>query len=139
MILFENSILKLDYNPATDILVINYPDLRDFLLLEIKHSIDRMVEIIKNYDIKKLLLDSSGMQSTVSVEAGRDVATHLAAGIMKTRVNKVARVQSPDDAIEKRAENNVAHIKENTSLPFELENFNNKAEALTWLTGKQEI
>lgn len=136
MILFENSILRLDYNPATDILVINYPDLKDFLLLEIKHSLDRMFEVIKNYDIKKLILDSSQMQSTVTEEEGREVAVYLATGLIGTRVQKVARVQSNDNAIEKRAEGNVNHIRETASLPFELRNFSTREEAITWLAAQ---
>jgi len=137
MILFENSILKLNYNPGTDILEIRYPDLQDFLLLEIKHSIDRAVEIIKNYDIKKVLLDSREMTSSVSEEAGRDIAIYLAGGLMKTRVTMVARIQSVDDTIEKRAKGNVSHLKANLSLPFKLETFTLKDDAIDWLKNEQ--
>ncbi len=56
MILFVNSVIKLNYEPATDIAVVEYPDLHDYLLPEIKHSIDKMVDVIRNYDIKNLLL-----------------------------------------------------------------------------------
>ena len=58
MILFQNSLLTLAYNPSSDILEVNYPDLYEFLLPEIKHSIDIMIDNVRNYDVKRVLLDS---------------------------------------------------------------------------------
>lgn len=133
MILFENSILKLDYNPATDILEVKYPDLHGFLLPEIKHSIDIMTDIIKNYDVKKLLLDSTNTSISVSEDESREVAVYLAAGIARTRVQKVARIQSSSASVEKTAQGNIRHLKEEKTLPFELHNFSAKQEALNWL------
>ncbi|MFD2513480.1 hypothetical protein ACFSRY_06350 [Pontibacter locisalis] len=133
MILFENSILKLDYNPATDILDVKYPDLHDFLLPEIKHSIDIMIDIIKNYDVKKLLLDSTSTLISVSDEESREVAVYLASGLTRTRVQKVARIQSPSVTVEKTAQGNLKHLQESTALPFELQNFASMTEALDWL------
>jgi len=133
MILFQNSIIKLDYNPATDILEIAYPDLNGYLLPEIQYSINLMVDIIKNYDIKKLLLDSTRSVSSVSDEDSREVATYLAAAIMKTRVVKVARLQSQSTTIEKRTQGNIRHIRDSLPLPFQLQIFSNKAGAFEWL------
>jgi len=88
MILFQNSIIKLDYTPATDILAVEYPDLHDFLLPEIKHSINIMVDNIRNYDVKKILLDSTKTIVSVGEAESREVATYLASGLVKTRVQK---------------------------------------------------
>jgi hypothetical protein len=133
MILFENSILKLDYNPATDILEIKYPDLHGYLLPEIKHSIDTLVDHIKNYDVKKILLDSTRTLISVSDEESREVAIYLASGLMRTRVQKVARLQSPSATVEKTAQGNIKHIKDSNQLPFEIQNFSSRFEALSWL------
>jgi hypothetical protein len=135
MILFENSIVKLDYDPATDIVDVAYPDLHGYLLPEIKHTITTMVDHIKNYDIKRLLLDSTKTLVSVSEEESREIATFLAAGIMRTRVEKVARVQSPSEDVEQRAQSNIRHLKQAQQLPFELRNFTSKAEAVAWLKG----
>lgn len=133
MLLFENSIIRLDYNPATDILEVEYPDLQGYLLPEIKHNINIMIDIIKSYDIKYLLLDSTRTIISVSEEESREVATFLAGNLMNTRVQKVARIQSPSDKVERTAQSNVKHIKESGALSFELEFFTNKKEALAWL------
>ncbi|MCX2739788.1 hypothetical protein [Pontibacter anaerobius] len=137
MILFENSIVKLDYDPATDIVEIEYPDLHGFLLPEIKHTITILVDYIRNYDVKRMLLDSTKTMVSVSEEESREVAMTLAAGVMKTRVEKVARVQSPSEAVEQTSERNIHHLKQTQQLPFELRNFTSKAEAIAWLKGQQ--
>jgi len=133
MILFQNSIVKLDYSPATDILEVEYPDLHDYLLPEIKYTINLMVDIIKSYDVKRLLLDSTRTVVAVSEEASREVATYLAAGIVTTRVQKVARLQSPNTAVEKTAQDNVRHIEVAQALPFQIQNFTSTSEAVAWL------
>lgn len=133
MILFENSIFRLDYDPATDILDIKYPDLHGFLLPEIKHSIDIMVDIIKNYDIKKVLLDSTRTAISVSSEESREITVYLAAGFMRTRAHKVARVQSSSQGVEDTAQANIQHLKDSRPLSFDLKNFSSKAEAIDWL------
>jgi len=137
MVLFQNSLIRLDYTPATDILVIEYPDLHGYLLPEIKNSINILVENVRNYDVKKLLLDSTRTISSVTEEESREVATHLAKGLMKTRVQKVARLQSASTTVEKLAEGNLKHIQEAEALPFQLKNFTNKADALKWMQGNQ--
>ncbi|HEY4650436.1 MAG TPA: hypothetical protein VIG72_03435 [Pontibacter sp.] len=133
MILLQNSIVTLHYNPATDILEVQYPDLHGFLLPEIKHTINLMMDVIRNYDVKRLLLDSTRTVISVTEEESRDVATYLAAGIMTTRVEKVARVQSGSKKVEETASNNIRHIQQSTTLPFQLRNFTEYHAAIAWL------
>ena len=135
MILLQNSIIKLDYSPATDILEVDYPDLHGFLLPEIKHTINKLVDTIRNYDIKKVLLDSTKTIISVSEEDSQEIAAYLAAGIMKTRVQKLARVQSSSPRVETTAQANIRHIHESLSLPFQLQNFASKPDAIKWLVG----
>jgi len=137
MILFESSIIKLDYNPATDILDVSYPDLHAYFLSEIKNTIDIMIEMIKNYDVKKLILDSSKTVISVSEEESREMAAFLASGLMKTRIQKVARVQSTNVGVETTAQRNIRHIKESGALPFQVQNFNSKADAINWMKNSQ--
>lgn len=139
MILIDNGLLKLDYSPSTDILEVEYPDLHDFMLSEIRHNINILVDMIRHYDVKRVLLDSTRTVISVSDEESKEVAMYLAAGLMKTRLQKVARVQSTSEAVEKTAQGNMRHIKETQSLPFELQNFTSKTEALEWLKSNNTI
>lgn len=136
MILFDNSLIRLDYDLATDILEVEYPDLHDYLLSDIKRSIDTLLDNIKNYDVKRLLLDSTRTIISVGDEESREISTYLAAGLTKTRVQKVARVQSPSAAVENTAQHNIRHIQESRMLSFELQNFSSKALAMEWLLSK---
>ena len=74
MVLFDNSLIRLDYNPATDILEVEYPDLYDYLLSEIRRSIDTLLDTVKNYDVKRLLLDSTRTIISVGDEESREIA-----------------------------------------------------------------
>lgn len=130
MILFEHSAVRLDYDPTTDIKVVEYPDLHDYLLPEIKCSVDKIVEVIRNDVIKNLMLDSTRTVFTVGEDQSKGVAMYLAAGIMKTRVQKMARVQSLVEPVEKRAHGNIKYIQESQPLPFKLQNFTDRSVAL---------
>jgi hypothetical protein len=107
MILFQNSFIKLDYDPATDIFEVGYPDLHGYLLPEIKHSINIMIETVKNYDVKRILLDSTRTVASVNHDESREIAAYLAAGLTKTRLQLLARVQLPNAAMETRAQANI--------------------------------
>lgn len=48
MVLFDISIIRLDYNPVTGIQEVTYPDRLDHLLSDIKRSIDTLPDTVKN-------------------------------------------------------------------------------------------
>lgn len=133
MILYDNSLIKIDYNPASDILEVAYPDLHEYLLPEIKHSINKLVENVISYDVKRLLLDSSHTVVAVEVEKSRGITTYLAAGLLKTRIQKLARLQSFNPTVELIAEGNISYVNQIMALPFELRNFTSKKQATAWL------
>ena len=134
MILFRNSILILDYNPSTDIMEVDYPDFPDYLIPEIKNSLDILFEHVRSYDVTKLLIDSSKTLTDVKDEDSRVVALYLVNGLIKTRLQKVARVQSLVTSVENRAQENLKQIQQHVNLPFQVQNFSNKYDALIWLT-----
>jgi hypothetical protein len=138
MVLFENGIIKLDYFPASDILEVAYPDLHDFMLPEVLNSMDILVGNIVNFDVKRVLLDSSLTVVAVSDEKSRRITAHLVAGLMRTRLQKLARVQSASPVVEAIAQGNIKHVRDTYALPFELQNFSCKSEAVEWLKGSSQ-
>ena len=133
MILFRNSILILDYTPSTDILEVDYPDFPDYLIPEIKNSLDILFEHVRSYDVKKLLIDSSKTMTDVQDEDSRVVALYLVNGLVKTRLQKIARVQSLVSSVENRAQENLKLIQQSVTLPFQFKNFTSKSDAFNWL------
>lgn len=133
MILLQNSVLKLEYSPATDILQVRYPDLQSMHLSEIRHNLDIMVETIRNYDVRKLLLDASHTAVEVDDEENRQLNLNLAVQLAKTRLVKLARIQPVSREREVKAQQNIEDLKRSGLIPYELRTFTNHAEALAWL------
>jgi len=59
MVIFENGYFRLDYTLSTDILGVDLPDMRTAGLSEAERCFEIMVEHVRNYNIHRLLLDSS--------------------------------------------------------------------------------
>ena len=136
MILIDNGVIKLEYNPATDIVHVNYPDLHGYLIPEINYNIDIIVDQIKSYDIKNMLLDARQTAVSIDAEASRKVAVYLASSLAQTRLKKVARVASPNPDLEKRSEGTIQTINATIDLPFQLMSFSDMEEAVKWLNTK---
>ncbi|QCR23758.1 hypothetical protein [Pontibacter sp. SGAir0037] len=137
MILFENSMFKLDYDPASDILEIDYPDLQDYLLREVKHTMDIVLDIVRNYNIRHVLFNSTAAAtSNITVEESRELIMYFATGLVKTRLVKLARIRSADFATEARIEESIKQAASQfIYTPFELQDFTDKGQALDWLVG----
>ncbi|PVY42153.1 hypothetical protein [Pontibacter virosus] len=133
MILLQNSILRLEYEPATDILQVRYPDLQRYHLSEIKHSLQVMVQTIRNYDVRKLLLDARTTSIEIDDEENRQLTLDLAAMLSQTRLVKVARVQPFDPEHEARAQRNIEAARKAGALSYEVATFTTPAAALDWL------
>lgn len=139
MLLYQNGLIKLDYDPGKDILCVQYPDLHEYLLPEISHSVNVIVETVRNYDIKSLLLDGRQTIVTTPPEYGREIALQLAAGLARTRLQKLARLESFNPEVEKRAVANVQAVQTKIAPPFELKNFTDEDQARAWLSTEKNL
>lgn len=133
MILHQSSIIKLEYNPTTDILEVEYPDLEKFMLSEIRHALTLMVETIRNYDVKRLLLDASKTSVNVSEEENTQLTLQLAKDLATTRLQKLARITPSNQYREIKAQENINQAKQSGAMPYLLESFTNRAIAIEWL------
>lgn len=131
--ILQNCDIKLDYNPATDILEVEYPDMHSYQLSEIRYSMDLMVNSIRNFDIKRLLFDSSKTLISVSDNEYVQVMDELVCLLAKTRLEKVARIAIQDKNREKVEHDKIIIQAQIFQLPFQLKTFNNRSEAKVWL------
>lgn len=127
--LIYTGIITLDYDPATDVLVTGMPDVRQFGLSEVSFCLGLIVETIRNYDIKHLLLDASQSVVEMEGEAYRALTAKFSTDLMKTRLKKMARVATADAGREERS----ASISAELHLPMASRNFPSQAEAMGWL------
>ena len=135
MILYQNALIVLDYNPSTDILSVEWPNVQPYNLPEIRHTLEMLVESIRNYDVKKLLID--GSKTTVSPELDeseyREIIFKFVSDIAKTRLQKSARIITPDKVREAKSKQLSAEATRNTNLTIQNQDFVTKSEALEWL------
>lgn len=132
VIIYQNSIVTLEYEPATDILSVALPDIQVFSLKEVERCLGIIVEHVISYDVKKVLLDSSKAVVDVENEAYHNLMLQFGKDLMKTRLQKIARVSTSLPAQESRA-NRVAGALLQLDPGGEYQNFTTKAAALNWL------
>jgi len=127
--LIPNKFITLDYDPSTDILFIEWPNIHDYSLAELKFILDELVTTIKNYDIKKVLADSTKSIVTMPDEEYNAVLKQLALDLLSTRLEKFARLTTGQGYREEAVANGVTVVGDQ----FAIQNFEALPEALEWL------
>ncbi|WP_439882735.1 hypothetical protein ACSX1A_06100 [Pontibacter sp. MBLB2868] len=133
MRLCQNSTFSLDYDAASDILHINYTDLQGLSLSDVMYSLQLLVEAIRTYQVKKLLLDLSRSIIEVSDDKNKAITVQFLSDLILTQVQKVARIQRVDPHVEKVVQTSLEHLKEVGLIPFQLQTFASKSDAIAWL------
>ncbi|WP_147294168.1 hypothetical protein [Pontibacter diazotrophicus] len=131
--LLYRGIITLDYNPATDVLTTSMPDLRNVALSEIGYCLSMIFESIKNYDIKHLLLDCRCSIVEIEDEHYKSIAFEFSKVLMKTRLNRIARVGTADAGREERAAKISEELDQELPLRVVYRSFSSRAEAMDWL------
>lgn len=129
MVIYKNGFLTLDYEPATDILSFEMPNVDDVVMPEMKRSLAVIVEHVRNYDVKRILLDARQTNIWVDEESYACIISEFYRNLMTTRVQKVARLVTPDSKREKV----VFNLLNNMPLLVEVQRFTEVGAALDWL------
>ena len=128
--LIPNKFLKLDYNPTNDVLFVEWPNMHDYSMSEINYIIEEVVAAVRNYDIKRILTDSRGAAVTIPMADYAKVINQLAIQLSSTRLQKFARLHTPDPQRNIIANNAAALVV--GSIAYH--SFDNVDEAVAWLT-----
>ncbi|MBC3538363.1 hypothetical protein ACFSC6_08455 [Rufibacter sediminis] len=138
MILFQNHLIILDYNPSTDILSVDWPNVNSYDLLEIERSLSILVDYIRSYDVKRLLIDSS--KTVIHPDIDRttylDIVTRFAKNLQNTRLQKSASILHTDTIRQQESEQISEEVTSKVELKIQSQTFATKKAALEWL--KQE-
>ena len=133
MILYHDNLITLDYDPVTDVLVVQWPDIQKFSLAEIGEAFNRLVNHIKRYDVKKLLIDSGKTNTDVNNKDYLALIYRLGKAFSNTRLEKVARVVTSNAVWEGQLSGNIEKLRTDYQSLIEYRNFDNKEAALAWL------
>lgn len=125
----HSEIVKLDYNSATDVLSVEWPDIHGYNVEEIRAALGDIVLNIRNFGVRRLLVDSTKAAISISnVEYDR-LATWFVRELVASPIEKVARLESGDAAREAWVASLVKACR--TAVAFR--SFASKEEALKWL------
>jgi hypothetical protein len=127
--IIPNKFIQLDYNPTTDVLFIDWPNIHDYTLPELKFILDEIVDTVKHYDIKRILTDSRKSAITLPDAEYAGIVNQWAINLTTTRLQKFARLTTNNPNREKIA-NNAAALVVGT---IQFMNFENAEAALEWL------
>jgi hypothetical protein len=130
--IIPNKFLKLDYNPGSDVLFLEWPNMHDYTLSEVKYIIGEVVDAVKGYDVKHILADTRQSQVTIPMEDYALILQNLAMQLAATRLQKFARLQTTDP--EREAVSRDAAALVIGSIQYRV--FGTVDEAMAWLTEK---
>ena len=121
--------MQLDFDPANSLMLVNWPNFEPYTLADTQVALSRLVNTIKNYDVKKLLVDATTAKLGVGIETYEDIVRDFTKALLETKIEKIARVTTMDLERENTAK------KLSKELPSSIQNqhFSTIAEAKAWL------
>ncbi|GAA4431278.1 hypothetical protein GCM10023188_18650 [Pontibacter saemangeumensis] len=125
----HSELVNLDYNPATDVLTVEWPDIRACQADEISLALGDIVGNIRNFGVRRLLVDSRKTAGGISDGQYEKVTARFIRDIIASPVEKVARLESADAAREAR----LAGLVRGCRMTIAFRNFATREEAVRWL------
>ena len=132
MILFNSPLIRLDYTPATDILIADLSATYEFYTLEVQEALSTIAKYIRHYDVKRLLMDSRKRIIQIENERYATIMTAYVRELESTRLQKLARLQTGNTDRESLART----MQDQVITAFQMKTFTDLEPALTWLQAK---
>lgn len=133
MLLHRDGLIELNYDAATDILTVSWPDITKLNSSEMDYSFNKLKDFITYYDIKKLLIDSRFNKVEVDKEEYSTLVERIYNGLRTTRLEMTARLGSLDRERESKARKHAAELINHLKPSFAFQNFDDPGMALQWL------
>ncbi|GAA4425466.1 hypothetical protein GCM10023188_06440 [Pontibacter saemangeumensis] len=132
MVLFDSPIIRLNYTPATDILVADLSNKHEFYALEVRETLKTIVEHVRHYDVRRLLMDSRKRVLVIDPLEYVSLMSEFTRALQTTRLQKLARIYT---GISSR-EDLVQAINLQMSPTYTLRTFPSHDQALAWLAAE---
>ena len=134
MILFRNGLITLEYDPAADILFVDWPDILPYNLTDVRETLLVLLDTIRVYDIKNILIDSRRSVVELNEEEHEALMLDFARDLKSTRLQRMARLRTNDPVRESRV--TLARKKSGTSIDYQ--EFKDEAAAMEWLKSRPQ-
>lgn len=129
-----NPVIKLDYDPARDVLSVEWPEVRDYTVSEAMHILDTVIETVRLYDVKYLLTDTRKSAIDIPEFEYKEIILKFAKDLATTRLYKVARVVT-ESTLRKVP---IHEVTQQAHLSIPIQNFYSTEDALAWLNSKYD-
>jgi hypothetical protein len=136
MILYPDNLLTLDYEMETDILKVQWPDLTLAALPELQVAIHKLIDAVKHYDVKRLLIDSRKSKVEIPEDIYKPIVFGLIQALTQTRLERMARVLPEDTLRETRLRSYNEEMTKQKMFTFKTGEFCTLEEAQGWLRQK---
>ncbi|MER2996782.1 hypothetical protein [Pontibacter populi] len=133
MLLHKDGLIELNYDVVQDILSFRWPDLSGMTMPEIDFSLKKLIDTLRHYDIKNLLVDSRQSKTDLSKDEHLALLLRFSEYLMSTRLQKMARLATSDLSRENVVDFAVEEAVNRIGITFVFRNFTDEASALKWL------
>ncbi|MEJ8756078.1 hypothetical protein WG947_03660 [Pontibacter sp. H259] len=133
MTLHKDGLIVMEYDVATDTLVAKWIASKTSNSLELGYTMKLLVDKVRSYDIKKLLLDAREDVVGITDEEYVEINVKFAHNLATTRLVRVARLGTTNINRENFVKSLVEDVQSSTQTSLIYKEFNNEATALEWL------
>jgi hypothetical protein len=137
MLLHKDGLIELKYDVVQDILSLRWPDMSGMTMPEIDFSLKKLIDTLRHYDIKNLLVDSRESKRDLGKEEHLALMLRFSEYLTSTRLKKMARLATTDLNRENVVDYAVEEANNRLGITFEIRNFADEASALKWFREDQ--
>lgn len=129
MNIFDNGFITLEYVPAIDVIYVTMPTTNDAVLPEVKQSLAIIVEHVRNFYIRNMLLDVRNAKVFINEDAYASMISAFSRDLLSSNLQKLARVVNEDSL----RESIVHDIFSDKPLLIAARSFTEVVSAMEWL------
>ena len=133
MILHKDGLIVMDYDVATDILVVKWLASETSTSLELGYSMKLLVDKVRSYDVKKLLIDAREDVVGITDEEYVEINVKFAKDLASTRLERVARLGTTNINRENFVKTLVYDVQAHAQTTLIYKEFQDQTNAIEWL------
>ena len=129
MAVYQNRLITIIYREDTGILTVTWSNSKPYDLAEVQESIKKVIDTIKEYQCRKLLIDASVADVSMDDGVFKAILTQFVSELNQSGIQKLARIITSDQKREEQIQN----IRNKLGVSYEFYDISNREQALKWL------
>jgi len=133
MVIYSDTLLHLELDPATEILKVKWPHLVDEPMLIVRATFSKIFDTIKYFNINRLLVDTRNTSTNIPAEDFRKLSEEFIEILIASDLKKLARIVYAEPQREIRAKMLTDELTARLGASFQSREFDDEKAARTWL------